>query len=102
MAQRIYSSNSQQTRLRLRRAYRLATQRQEEAENVVAARWTHPGRNIVLRHRSIQGQTVRTVRRPRCARRERWSRHLDAAAAASLRPAFGYKRALQPLGHLSG
>ena len=82
MAQRIYSINSGQTRRRSRRTDRLGGQRADQAEHAVAASSTRPGRNIVHPCRPIPARTVRTVRRPKCARRRRWSRHPGAAGAA--------------------
>ena len=57
-------------------------QRPDEAEHAVAASSTRPGRHIVRPCRPIPAPTVRTVRRPKCARQRRWSRHTGAAGAA--------------------
>jgi hypothetical protein len=56
----------------------------EKPEDAVAASSTRPGRNIVGPCRPIPGRTVRTVRRPKCETRKRWSRHPAGAGVASL------------------
>jgi hypothetical protein len=82
MARRIYSSNSRRTRRRSRSTDRLPRRQSENAEDAVAASSTRAGRNIVRPCRPIPVRTVRTVRRPKCARQKRWSRHRGTAGAA--------------------
>ena len=78
MVQRIYFSDSRRTH----RTNRVRRQRPDEAEHAVAAGSTRLERNIVRPCRPIPARTVRTVRRRKCARRRRWSRHPGAAGAA--------------------
>ena len=59
-----------------------AGQQSEETEDAVAASSTRRGRNIEGPCRPISARPVRTARRPKCARRKRWSRHRDTAGAA--------------------
>src|SRR6185436_5522273 len=86
MARRIYSGNSRQTRRRSRRTDRSPGDRSEEAEDAAAGSSTRPERNTDLPWQPILTRTVRTVRRPKCARRKRWSRHRGAAGAARVSP----------------
>jgi len=76
-----------QTGRRSRRTDRLARQPSEEAEDALAASSTRRGRNTERPCRPIPARTVRTARRPKCARRKRWSRHRDTAGAARI-PVF--------------
>src|SRR5581483_9535976 len=82
MAQQISFSNLRQAR---RRPRRTGPRQPPAADDAVAVSWTHPGRSTVRPCRPIPAQAVRTVRRPKCAPRKRWSRHPDTAGAVSLR-----------------